>query len=266
MPSGASSRTRARTRWPMRSTSWQECTKPRARSPARTRAQPSGSASVAVRASSETTSPSTSSPTAIAVVGVRVLDAERGQQAALGLALAALERVDARMLRGAVGEREARVVDARGAAPDRELVAEHVAQRVGGLARLDEHDLRAAAEPPRERARLDERAPVAGRDHDLGQLALRRQKPEMDVLAHLLRWQPHVELVRGPCRHARSVSVRFQSRLPTSRARARRRASRAASRRRARSITSGGLSLSTFMPSPVGCTIAPRSRRRSQIA
>ena len=143
----------------------------------------------------------------VAIVGVRVLDPERRQQAALGLALAALERVDARMLRGAVGEREPRVVDARGAAPDGELVAEHVAQRVGRLARLDEHDLRPPAQAPRERSGLDERAAVAGRDHDLGQLALRRQKPEMDVLAHLLRWQPHVELIRGPCRHIGSVSV-----------------------------------------------------------
>ena len=174
-------------------------------------------------------------------------------------------------MRGAVGEREARVVDARGAAPDGELVAERVAQRVGGLARLDEHDLRAPAEPPRERAGLHERAPVTGRDHDLGQLALRRQQPEVDVLAHLLRWKPHVELVRGPCRHAGSLSglrsgyKRAGRALPAARQHAVERLD-AASPRRARSNTSGGLSLSTFSPSPVGWTIAPRSRRRSQIA
>jgi hypothetical protein len=28
----------------------------------------------------------------------------------------------------------------------------------------------------------------------------------MDVLAHLLRWKPHVELVRGPCRHVGSMA------------------------------------------------------------
>ena len=185
---------------------------------------------------------------------MRVLDAERRQQAALGLALAALERVDARVLRGAVGEREARVVDARGAAPDRELVAEHVAQRVGGLAGLDEHHLRPPAEPPCERARLHERAPVAGRDHHLGKLALRRQKPEMDMLAHFLRWQPHVELVRGPCRHVvQSVRSCFKclGYFPRARAHQPRGStsssvsiSQSTSRR---SITSGGLSLSTFI-------------------
>ena len=143
-----------------------------------------------------------------AVVRARVLDPERRQQGALGLALASLERVDARMQGGAVREREPRVVDAGGATPDGELVAQHVAQRVGGLARLDQHDLRAAAQPPRQRARLDQRAPVTGRDHDLGQLALRRQQPEVDVLAHLLRWKPHVELVRGPCRHIGSMAGR----------------------------------------------------------
>ena len=147
VPSGASSRTRARTRWPMRSTSWQEWTKPRARSPARTRAQPSAQRerrragverddlALDVVADRE------------AVVRARVLDPERRQQGTLGLALASLEGVDARMQRGAVREREARVVDAGGAAPDGELVAQHVAQRVGGLARLDQHDLRAPAQP-----------------------------------------------------------------------------------------------------------------------
>ena len=84
-----------------------------------------------------------------AVVGSRALDAQRRQQRALGLALPALERIDARMQGGAVREHEARVVDTRGAAPDGELVAEHVAQRIGGLAGLDEHDL---ARPPSRRA------------------------------------------------------------------------------------------------------------------
>ena len=144
------------------------------------------------------------------------LDAERREQRALGLALAPLEGVDARMHRGAVVEREAGLIDARRAAPHRELVAERVAQRVGRLAGLDEHDLRAPAEAPRQRSRLDERATVPGRDHDLRQLALRRQKPEMDVLAHFLRWQPDVELVRGPCRHVGSLSGRDRF-LPPSR-------------------------------------------------
>ncbi len=111
----------------------------------------------------------------VAAFGVGVLDAERRQQAALGLALTALERVHARVLRCAIREREARVVDACGTAPDRELVAERLAQRVGRLAGLDQHDLRPPAEPPRERSGVDERAPVAGRDHDLRKLALRRQ-------------------------------------------------------------------------------------------
>ncbi len=194
---------------------------------------------------------------------VRLLDAEGGQQAALGLALAPLEGVDARMHRGSVRQREARVVDTRGATPDGELVAECVAQRVGGLARLDQDDLRAPAQPPRQRARLHQRAPVARRDHDFGKLALRRQQPEMDVLAHLLRWKPHVQLIRGPCRHIVSVSLLGASYHPRASTSSSRSSSQSTSRR---SITSGGLSLSTFMPSPVGCTIAPSSRRRSQIA
>ena len=111
----------------------------------------------------------------VAAFGVGVLDAERRQQAALGLALAALERVHARVLRGAIREREARVVDPCGAAPDRELVAERLAQRVRRLAGLDEHHLCPPAEAPCERSRIHERAPVAGRDHHFGKLALRRQ-------------------------------------------------------------------------------------------
>ena len=171
-----------------------------------------------------------------AVVQARVLDPKRRQQGTLGFALTSLEGVHARMQRGAVREREPRVVDAGGTTPDGELVAQHVAQRVGGLPRLDQDDLRAAAQPARQGARLDERAPVTGRDHDLGQLALRRQQPEVDVLAHLLRWKPHVELVRGPCRHIGSMAGRrtgYNGGVPTTHASGRRPASPGASRRRA---------------------------------
>ena len=139
------------------------------------RPQPSGSTSVAVRGVQR-------DDLALDVVADRevllrlcALDAERREQRALGLALAPLEGVDARMQRGAIVEREAGGIHARRAAPHREVVAERVAQRVGRLAGLDEHDLRAPAEAPRQRPGLDERATVPGRDHDLRQLALRRQ-------------------------------------------------------------------------------------------